>query len=71
MKEDSKYETQSMKAANEASIYTWLIVGVVIGLVGAFFRFLHDSYIFSLISWIILFIGAAIAISNVFKILKA
>ncbi len=71
MKEDLKYETESMRTSNDASIYIWLSVGVVIGLFGAFFRFVHDSFTISLISWIFLFIGTAIAISNVFKILKA
>ncbi|MGY3053615.1 F0F1-type ATP synthase assembly protein I [Pedobacter sp. UYEF25] len=71
MKEDLKYETESMKTANDSAIYVWLIVGVVVGLFGAFFRFVHDSFTISLISWIFLFIGAGIAIRSVFKILNA
>lgn len=71
MKEDVKYETESMKTANDSSIYVWLIIGTIIGLFGAFFRFAHDSFTISLISWIFLFIGAAIAIRSVFKILNA
>ncbi|MET4081472.1 F0F1-type ATP synthase assembly protein I [Pedobacter sp. UYP30] len=71
MREETKYEKESMKTANNPNIYVWLIVGTIVGLFGAFFRFVHDSFTFSLISWIFLFIGAAIAIRSVFKILNA
>lgn len=71
MKEDVKYETGSMKTANDSSIYVGLIVGIIVGLFGAFFRFVHDSFLISLISWIILFIGAGISFRSIFKILHA
>lgn len=71
MREEAKYEKDSMKTANNPSIYVWLIIGTIVGLFGAFFRFAHDSFTISLISWIFLFIGVAICIRSVFQILNA
>lgn len=69
MEEAPKHNTKSMQNANETSIYKLLIVGVVVSIVGVYLRFAGDSMILSLVSWIILFLGAFICIKAVFKIL--
>lgn len=66
-----KHDTKSMQNANETSIYVQIIVGVIVSIVGVYLRFAMDSTILSLISWIILFLGAVISIRAVFKILAA
>jgi len=69
MEQTPKHNTKSMQNANEPAIYKLIIAGVVVSLVGVYLRFAFDSTILSLVSWIILFIGAFIAIKGVFKIL--
>ncbi|WP_443944757.1 hypothetical protein ACJVDH_17840 [Pedobacter sp. AW1-32] len=64
-----KHYTESMETANQPSIYKLIIVGVLISILGTYLRFAHDSWQMSLISWIVLFIGAIVAIKGVFKIL--
>lgn len=66
-----KHNTESMKTANQAGIYKLIIFGVVVCMVGTYLRFAFDSSMLSLVSWIILFIGAFICIKGVFKILDA
>lgn len=56
--------------ANQTHYYTTLIIAVAIGLGGAFFRFIQDSFLFTSISNILLIIGSYLAISTVFKIMK-
>lgn len=65
------HNTESMKTANQTSIYTLLIVGIIVSMVGVYLRFAFDSSTLSLISWIILFLGAIICCKAVFKILAA
>ncbi len=62
---------QSIQTANQSGIYTTILVGVVISVIGAFLRFAFDSFWLSLASWIILFVGAIITCLAVFKILNA
>jgi len=66
-----KHNTESMQTANQPGIYRLIIFGVLISMVGTYLRFAHDSWQMSLISWIILFVGAIISIKGVFKILDA
>ena len=66
-----KQNTESMQTANQPGIYKLMIVGVLICMVGTYARFAFDSWVLSLVSWIVLFIGAIIAIKGVFKILDA
>ena len=66
-----KHNTESMKTANQPGIYKLMIFGVLICMVGTYARFAFDSWVLSLVSWIILFIGAIISIKGVFKILDA
>lgn len=66
-----KHNTESMKRANQPGIYKMMIFGVLVSLVGVYLRFAFDSFTLSLVSWIILFIGATICIKGVFKILDA
>ncbi len=56
--------------ANQTHYYVTLIIAVAIGLAGAFFRFLQDSFLFTSISNILLIIGSYIGIAAVFKIMK-
>jgi uncharacterized membrane protein HdeD (DUF308 family) len=62
---------ESMKRANETSIYTLIVAGVLVSIVGVYLRFAFDSTTLSIISWVILFVGAFIACKGVFKILDA
>lgn len=71
MDQTPKHNTESMKRANETSIYTLLVIGVVVSVTGVFLRFAGDSSILSIISWVILFVGAFICCKAVFKILDA
>lgn len=66
-----KHNTESMQTANQPGIYKLMIVGVLIAFLGTYLRFAFDSWVLSLVSWIILFLGAIIAIKGVFKILDA
>ncbi|MFC1223666.1 hypothetical protein ACFE6N_07640 [Pedobacter sp. BG31] len=66
-----KHNTESMKTANQPGIYKLMIFGVLVCIVGTYARFTYDSWQVSLASWIVLFIGAIIAIKGVFKILDA
>ncbi|MHA4893378.1 hypothetical protein ACXZ1K_01400 [Pedobacter sp. PWIIR3] len=67
----NKSTEESMKRANETSIYTMIVVGVLISIVGVYLRFAFDSTALSIASWVILFIGSFIACKAVFKILAA
>lgn len=71
MENELKHNTESMKKANEPGIYKLMIFGVLVCMLGTYLRFAFDSNMLSLVSWIILFIGAFICIKGVFKILDA
>lgn len=62
---------KSMETANQSSIYSMMIFGVVVSVIGVFLRFAWDSVTLSIVSWAILFIGAIISCKAVFKILNA
>jgi len=67
----NKSTEESMKRANETSIYTLIVAGVLVSMVGVYLRFAFDSTTLSIVSWVILFVGAFIACKGVFKILAA
>lgn len=71
MEQTPKHNTESMKRANDVSIYKLMIVGILIGILGVYLRFAYDSTTLSVISWVILLIGSVIACKGVFKILAA
>ncbi len=71
MEQIPKHNTESMKRANELSIYKLITIGTLIGIVGVYLRFAADSTILSIVSWVILLIGSIIACKGVFKILAA
>jgi len=60
----------SAENANDARHYVLLTIATFIGLVGVFFRFLGDSFMFTSISNVILVIGIILALKGVFAILK-
>lgn len=66
-----KHNTESMKRANEVSIYKLMTVGILISMVGVYLRFAFDSTTLSIVSWAILLVGSVIACKGVFKILGA
>ncbi len=68
---DAKQRKKSMQKANQTSIYNTMIIGILIGIIGAYLRYAKDSVTLSIVSWLILFIGAIIACKAVFKILNA
>jgi H+/Cl- antiporter ClcA len=60
-----------MVNANNPSHYKVIILGIFVGLFGIFIKqFIHHSMVVDLIGWAITFIGAAITISGVLKVLK-
>lgn len=69
MEKKQIYSTKSMQNANDLGIYKTLLLGIVIATVGVFLRFAGDSSTLSLISWLILFVGAAFCFKAVFRIL--
>lgn len=71
MEQTPKHNTESMKRANEISIYKLMTLGVLVSILGVFLRFAGNSTTLSIVSWAILFIGAFIACKGVFKILAA
>ncbi|WP_316817155.1 hypothetical protein [Pedobacter nyackensis] len=71
MEQTPKHNTESMKRANETSIYILMVVGVLISMVGVYLRFAGDSTTLSIVSWVILFVGSIVACKGVFKILDA
>lgn len=71
MDQTPKHNTESMKRANETPIYTLMVIGIIVSVIGVFLRFAGDSNILSIISWVILFVGAFICCKAVFKILDA
>lgn len=71
MEQTPKHNTESMKRANETSIYILMVVGILISIVGVYLRFAGDSTTLSIVSWVILFVGSIIACKGVFKILAS
>jgi uncharacterized membrane protein len=71
MEQTPKHNTESMKRANETSIYKLMTVGILISILGVYLRFAADSTTLSIVSWVILTIGSIIACKAVFKILDA
>ncbi|WP_367865291.1 hypothetical protein [Pedobacter sp. WC2423] len=69
MEQTPKHNTKSMQNANQTSIYKLLVAGIVVSMLGVYLRFAFDSTTLSLVSWIILFLGAFICCKAVFKIL--
>lgn len=65
-------ETQkSMETANQTGIYKSLLVGIIISIIGVYLRFAVDATWMSILSWVILFLGAIWCCIAVFKILDA
>jgi len=71
MEQTPKHNTESMKRANELSIYKLITIGTLIGIVGVYLRFAADSTMLSIVSWAILLVGSIIACKGVFRILAA
>lgn len=69
MDQKPQHNTESMQRANQTSIYQLMIIGVAVSMIGVFLRFAGDSMILSIVSWVILFVGAFICCKAVFKIL--
>ncbi|RZK43539.1 MAG: hypothetical protein EOO90_02975 [Pedobacter sp.] len=67
----SEERDKSMETANQSSIYWLILWGVVISVIGVFLRFAYDDMTLSIVSWVILFVGAFVACKGVFKILDA
>lgn len=60
-----------MVNANNPSHYKIIIIGVFIGLFGIYVKqFVYHSMVVDLIGWALTFIGAAISISGVMRVLK-
>lgn len=56
--------------ANQTHYYITLVVAIVIGLVGTFFRFVGDTFLINSISNILLLLASIIAIRVVLQIMK-
>ena len=71
MEQTPKHNTDSMKRANDGSIYKLMVLGILITMLGVYLRFAGDSMTLSIVSWVILFVGSIVACKGVFKILAA
>jgi uncharacterized membrane protein len=71
MAQTPTHNTESMKRANEVSIYKLMAVGILVSILGVYLRFAGDSMTLSIVSWAILFVGAFIACKGVLKKLSA
>ena len=60
----------SAENANDLRHYVLMTIAIVIGLVGVYFRFLGDSFMYTSISNVILVVGIIIALKSVFAIMK-
>jgi divalent metal cation (Fe/Co/Zn/Cd) transporter len=56
--------------ANSTRHYVLLTIAIIIGLVGVYFRFLGDSFMYTSISNVILVVGIILALKAVFTIMK-
>lgn len=56
--------------ANDTKNYIIITIAILVGMVGVFFRFLGDSFLFTSVSNVFLVIGIIIALRGVFTILK-
>ena len=57
-------------SANDTRNYIIMAIGIFVGMVGVFFRFLGDSFFYTSVSNIILIVGILICLRMVFTILK-
>lgn len=62
--------SHSAEEANSTRHYVLLTIAIIIGLVGVYFRFAGDSFMYTSISNVIFIIGILIALKAVFTILK-
>lgn len=69
MEQSPKRSTQSITNANQTSIYKLIVIGIIVSMIGVYLRFTGDNTTLSIISWVILFVGAFICCKAVFKIL--
>ena len=61
---------QKSTTANDTRNYVTLIIGILIGIVGVYFRFFGDGPFYSSVANIILIIGTIVCLRVVFTILK-
>ena len=71
MDQKQTHNTKSMQNANDAGIYKLIVAGIIVSMLGVYLRFAFDSITLSIVSWVILFIGAFLCCKAVFKILGA
>lgn len=71
MENNKVQNSESIQKANDPAIYKTIVIGLILCMIGTFGRFAYDSFAVSLITWIILFIGAIICCKAVFKILDS
>ncbi len=57
-------------SANDTRNYVILTIGILIGLVGVYFRFIGDSFFYTSVSNVILIVGIIVCLRMVFAILK-
>ena len=67
--EDS-LKNNSTAEANNPSHYTTITLGIVVGLVGIFLRFVADGSMITIISNVLWVVGSVICIKAVLNILK-
>jgi len=60
----------SAEQANDTRHYVLLTIAIIIGIVGVYFRFLGNSFMYTSISNVILIIGIILALKGVFAIMK-
>lgn len=59
-----------MNKANDVRHYGLMTVGIIVGLVGIFLRFVDESTVVAIVANILFIIGIGICLKSVFGILK-
>ncbi|MGV8879996.1 MAG: hypothetical protein ACOH2A_13305 [Sphingobacteriaceae bacterium] len=59
-----------MNQANDVRHYGLLTIGIIVGLIGIYLRFLNESTVIAIISNILFVLGIAVCLKAVFGVLR-
>ncbi len=57
-------------SANDTRNYVIMTIGIFIGIIGVYFRFIGDSFFYTSVSNVIFIVGILVCLRSVFAILK-
>jgi len=67
---EGTYKNKRTEESNDPAHYNLIVIGIVIGLIGIFLRFVGSWMLIDAISNILLVIGVVVSLKAVLKILK-